>query len=73
MNPTKKRGVFSIPKCINPTKLNSKNNSKENKNEWNAIFNFQWSISKKEQEVPSKETNTQVWYKPQSDLKQTRF
>ena len=42
MNSTKMReGVFSIPKCINPTKLNSKNTSKENKNECNAIFNFQ--------------------------------
>ena len=36
----KREGVFSIPKCINPTKLNSKNTSKENKHEWNAIFQF---------------------------------
>ena len=37
------------------------------------FFNFQWRISRREQEVPIKETNTQVWYKPQSDLQQTRF
>ena len=48
MNPTKKReGVFSIPKCINPTKLNSKNTSKENKHEWNAIFQFSMKNIKK--------------------------